>query len=693
MNAAKATVTRPPCAVLRSIAVDNRHGLAVTYIAGEDGKPFPLSMYQDILWDFSPYVLNKNSSNLFINFACQLSDDSSIQDEAQSDLLAAAKSFIYTRWLAKSPLSTKYIKVGTLISCWTNLKPLLRWMYAQSITGFDKLTPARCAAYASYVNADKSIKQRQKVARLEVLELIYAFRGRLPKPMNEHPWPEETAFSLAGARRTDGMYDARTEIIPKRIYAELGRKSIEFMERESERILHVWNTFHSFYSNEIELAEYHASVRLKAGAKGEHQTHETVSYDIARARALSKTQYLLDLNGLRYLTDLDDEVRFLRTCCYIIIAMFSGMRDSEIISLKDNCFERSCDMDGEEYCWVHGFTYKLEEQPKPAKWMVPPVVERAINVALEVRKPLVPYIGKRKAYLTEVARDEMVKSKISNDAVLLENSLFLGWRALGTRPEFLQNVLTNKLLKKVVERFELVVSSDDMSEVIDRAAIVPGELWPLATHQFRRTFAVFVARNVLGDVRYLRHHFKHWSMDMTLHYAKDPLFDDTLFESVLSKRDELQVSIISGWLVPSQNLSGGRADHIVRFRGRSEVKAAKDPKALVRAVGEGVFIRGTGHSWCLATTKGCGGEGLYDAIRCAGCGEGVIDQGHLVIWRRIRDQQAEVLAWPDLGDPAWERATRHLREAERVLGELGHPVEAYPLPVRPSSLIPAVEAI
>jgi hypothetical protein len=165
-----------------------------------------------------------------------------------------------------------------------------------------------------------------------------------------------------------------------------------------------------------------------------------------------------------------------------------------------------------------------------------------------------------------MARDEMVKSKLSNDAVLLENSLFLGWRALGTRPEFLQNVLTNKLLKKVVERFELVVSGDDMSEVIDRAAIVPGELWPLATHQFRRTFAVFVARNVPGDVRYLRHHFKHWSMDMTLHYAKDPQFDDTLFESVLSKRDELQVSIISGWLAPSQNLSGGRADHYRAFQ-------------------------------------------------------------------------------------------------------------------------------
>lgn len=350
-------------------------------------------------------------------------------------------------------------------------------------------------------------------------------------------------------------------------------------------------------------------------------------------------------------------------------------------------------MDGEEFCWIHGLTYKLEEQPKPAKWMVPPVVEKAVNVAAGLRRSLLPYIGKRRLYLYELAKDEGLKSKVVNDATLLGSSLFLGWKALGTRPEFLQNVLTNTLLKKVAERFELVVLNDDLGEVLDRTTITPEKLWPLATHQFRRTFAVFVARNVLGDVRYLRHHFKHWSMDMTLHYAKDPLFDDTLLESVLSKRDELQVSIVSGWLAPSQKLSGGRADHIVRFRGRPEVKTAKDPKALVRAVGEGVFIRGTGHSWCLATTKGCGGEGLYDAIRCVGCGEGVIDQGHLLIWRRIRDQQVEVLSWPDLGDPAWERATRHLREAERVLGELGDPVEPYSLPERPSRLIPAVEAV
>ncbi len=693
MSPINALQVRPPAAVLRRIAPDDRDDLPVTYIVGAEGKPIQLSRYESNVWDFSPYIHNKNTSSFFINFDFKLSDGISLIDAAEYNLLHAVKSFLYTRWLAKSPRSSKHIKAATLTSCWSNLKPLLRWMHANRIDNFDGLNHQKCLKYASSIIEDKTTKPRLKVSQLENVELIYHFRDRLPHPMKDHPWPEETAFTLAGARRTNGMYDVKTELIPKRLYASLGNKAITFLEDESERILRAWHEFHLAYSAEIDLAEHHASKRIKNSANRQYQTLETVTYDIARKRALAKTKEVLALNGFKYLTELDSEVRFLRTCCYIVVAMFSGMRDSEVISLKSNCFERSSDMDGEEYCWIHGYTYKLEDQPKPAKWMIPSIVEQAVNVAIEIRKPLTPFIAKRALQRAAVAENEAQSAKFWGDAAGLEHSLFLGWKALGTRPEFLQNNLTNQLLKTVTERFDLLVEVGDLSEVINRESIAPNKLWPLTTHQFRRTFAVFVARNVLGDVRYLRHHFKHWSMDMTLHYAKDPLVDDSLFESVLSKRDELQASIIAGWLAPDQNLAGGRANHIVRFRGRSEVKTAKDPQSLARAVGEGIFIRGTGHSWCLATTKGCGGEGLYDAIRCAGCGEGVIDQGHLVIWRRVRDQQIEALAWPDLGDPAWERATRHLREAERVIGELGSPVDPYPLPERPSRLIAAVEVI
>ncbi len=691
MNPAGVITSRPPCAVLRNIQSFDRNDLAVTYIAGDDGRPIAISNYGNNIWDFSTYIRNKNTGVRYINFDFVLGDGINLTDDTASGLLHAAKAFIYTRWLAKSPRSSKHIKAATLIACWINLKLLLRWMHANNMDAFDKLTPEQCMRFANFITANKTIKQRKIIGHLECLELIYHFRDKIDRPMNQHPWPDDTAFTIAGARRSGGMYDVKTELIPKRIYAMLGSKALNYIEHESERILSTWLAFHFAYSEEIGLAEYHAQKRMAKGFKRQYQTLQTVTYDIARARSFSKVKKTLESNGFSHLTDLDNEVRFLRTCCYIVIAMFSGMRDSEVTSLKINCFERSSDMDGEEYCWLHGMTYKLEDQPKPAKWMVPEIVEKAICVVNEIRRPIASYIAQQADLNFELAETQAYAAKAADDAAILGENLFFSWRALGTRPEFLVNSHTNKWLKLVAERFELVVQGEDLSEVIDREVIIPESFWPLTTHQFRRTFAVFVARNVLGDVRYLRHHFKHWSMDMTLHYAKDPLFDDSIFESVLSKRDELQASIISGWLARNQNLSGGRAEHIVNFRGRSEVKTAKNPQALAKAIGEGIFIRGTGHSWCLATTKGCGGEGLYDAIRCAGCGEGIIDQSHLIIWQRVRDQQIEALSWPDLGDPAWERASRHLREAERVLGELGHPVDPYKLPERPSHLIVTME--
>lgn len=674
---------RPPCATLRKIVPEDRHDIAITYVSNADGKQLTLSKYEDHKWDFAPYIHNKNSGTTFINFDCDITPGFSLISEHHHRFLNSSKSFIYARWLAKSPRTGKFIKAATLMSDWSNLKALIRWMDAFNLMSFGELTPKLCMQYAHSIIGDPSIKQRLKISRLEVVELLYSFRHQMDSPMVEHPWPEQTAFTLIGARRTEGMYDVKTELIPRRIYEEIGKQALAFIECESERILRVWTAFHTAYRDEIELAEYHVEKRLKAGSSKRNQPLDKAIYEIARVRALSKMKPSLLANGFKHLTELDTEVRFLRTCCYVIIAMFSGMRDSEITSLQTNCFESSTDMSGELYYWLHGLTYKLEDQPKPAKWMVPGVVEKAVNVAVEIKKPLVPYIGFHPA---EIASSNAQLINQNDDSAILLNNLFVSWKALGTRPEFLQNNSTNLQLKSLSERFNLLVNNEDLSEVIDRNSIVPDKYWPLATHQFRRTFAVFVARNVLGDVRYLRHHFKHWSIDMTLHYAKDPLFDDTLFDAVMSKRDELQANIVAGWLTPGHDLAGGRAQDIARFRGRAEIKTAKDPQSLAKAVGEGIFIRGTGHSWCLATTKGCGGEGLYDAIRCTNCAEGVIDQNHLIIWQRIREQQIEVLSWPDLGDPAWERAGKHLREAERVLSELGHTVTPHPLPEPPSRL-------
>ncbi|MVF49038.1 hypothetical protein F9Z43_06780 [Pseudomonas monteilii] len=43
-----------------------------------------------------------------------------------------------------------------------------------------------------------------------------------------------------------------------------------------------------------------------------------------------------------------------------------------------------------------------------------------------------------------------------------------------------------------------------------------GLSWNLTSHQFRRKFANYVAHSKFGDLCYLKEHFAHWTLDMSL---------------------------------------------------------------------------------------------------------------------------------------------------------------------------------
>lgn len=171
---------------------------------------------------------------------------------------------------------------------------------------------------------------------------------------------------------------------------------------------------------------------------------------------------------------------------------------------------------------------------------------------------------------------------------------------------------------------------------------------------------------------------------MTLHYTRhDEELDTTVFAEILSERDDLQAVILEKWMTTDTPLTGGGGKRILEFRERGDIKTVRDMRDFCRRLGEDVFIRGTGHSWCMASGNGCGGHGLYDVIRCVGCGEGVIDSTNLQIWHGIRQQQIDVLNCNDLGESSWERSVQHLREAENTLKELGESFESFSVPLSP----------
>jgi hypothetical protein len=152
--------------------------------------------------------------------------------------------------------------------------------------------------------------------------------------------------------------------------------------------------------------------------------------------------------------------------------------------------------------------------------------------------------------------------------------------------------------------------------------------WPLATHQFRRTFAANVANHVLGDLIYLKHHYKHWSIDMTALYALNTQQEQELFDEVLQAVQDKKVRVIEHWLDADCMIAGG-ASGVKAFKAKHRLETIATSKKLVEDTADIVTIRSTGHGWCLASDGGCGGQGLYEPTRCLECRNGVIDSSHV----------------------------------------------------------------
>jgi hypothetical protein len=158
---------------------------------------------------------------------------------------------------------------------------------------------------------------------------------------------------------------------------------------------------------------------------------------------------------------------------------------------------------------------------------------------------------------------------------------------------------------------------------------------------------------------------------MTTLYAANPEQDAELYEMVGTEIRTLDLNIITHWLDDDMRIAGGLAGGIKAYRKNHKVTTVKDRRILAEKISDQVAIRGTGHSWCLADDNGCGGQGLYEATRCVGCKNSVIDDNFKAVWRGIWLQQTELLKRQDIGPGSMARVERDLSRTARVLNELG----------------------
>lgn len=201
-----------------------------------------------------------------------------------------------------------------------------------------------------------------------------------------------------------------------------------------------------------------------------------------------------------------------------------------------------------------------------------------------------------------------------------------------------------------------------------------GVNWSLASHQFRRKFANYAAHSRFGDLRYLKEHFAHWSMDMTLRYAMDDSWgqhlDLELYVDIQMELDDIKLGVVDSW-VGEAHLAGGFGRSIKHWqREPHNLLIFKDRASMLKSISESVVIRSNGHAWCTADNDGCIGNTI-ERTRCGNCNNAVIGPQHTAIYMRLYDDLKGLLLCPDIGEGGRLRVERDMNRCLDVLTQLG----------------------
>lgn len=374
---------------------------------------------------------------------------------------------------------------------------------------------------------------------------------------------------------------------------------------------------------------------------------------------IERADSILDQRDRRGLSARMPELALLRSACYFVLGITSGCRNHELASIESGAIRRSRH-DGEDFCWLRGVSLKTHHGP--TEWMVPEIGVRCVRILERWAKPLQALVADKIADIDRKLRSTSTTNR-------LYARLLAERRALEPNVRRLFLGYTNVHGVTGLSVFQ-------WSSLLPKFARSLGLDWKLTSHQLRRTFAANVASHVLGDLVYLKHHYKHWSMDMTALYALNEQQEEELFDEVLHAVRERKIRVIEHWLDSQTMIIGGAANSIRAFRAKHRLVTMKSRKKLAEETAEVVNIRATGHGWCLSAGRGCGGQGLYEFTRCRGCSNGVIDSSHIHVWKSIYAHQRELLATAaDCGPSGQGRIARDLAEAEAVLRELGVAIE------------------
>lgn len=592
--------------------------------------PFPateavssFSKFGDNSWQLDIPTAGRRPDQCIINWAVELDDGTLLTDNSHRVILESAKAFLWSL-RARTLDGRKRCSASTMFSKSRTVFVIIRWLISNDIRRLEDIKPHHIEkiiqslrardATARKRKARPTIHNRTLTTYLVTIKDMYRYRKFLKDYLTFDPFPTETTYEAAGFTKAD-----RDPIpsIPDPIAVHVLQEAIRWVESYSAAIFQARSI-----ANDVYIRSYSSSAERKALEKAiRHSNIPTIPGC-----------------GRYAMRDISRLERNLYSACFIVIAGLVGMRVSEILSLQLDCIKRHQLGDtSQSQAYIRAILFKTSANTAGTMqtWIAPEPVVVAVAVLERLSEKLRQAAKCRDLFL--------VKYRRTSPPVGITTYRITVW------------------MSNFIE-----VSPPPLHE---------GRRWEFSTHQFRKTFARFIARQDRAQLLGLAEHFKHASVAMT---AKGYIGSDFDLRELVDAERRADTAVALDAMLSNGALGGKLGDRIrsgnYAFRGRAGDQVRRDYLEFVLRETD-LQVHSCEYGWCVfqAETSRCDGDVSPNPINrspavCLSCSNFVVEERHRAYWADRRDRNMALME----GAPRLTQAvlTEVVAQCDTVLSSL-----------------------
>ena len=611
-----------------------------------------LSVFEDDIWDLSAVQLGYSHTNVL--------DFTKEKTGLNSDTLYHLKLIIYYDFFCVKKIKDT-IAFKTILAKYNRYK-LVAEIFEGSNSSFLNIRKNGIAQkkLLSYLSLCKQQTIRSYVTTFHHINAVGAFFG-----IEGFGFDDQLIHKVLKLSEKALTTVNQTILIPTRIYYEFIRSGLDVFEKFHNSLDSLKNIF----------LNGHYFLNLRAS----RVRAPSSSFFRKFIEKYNLEQFADDFN-ITTAHSLLTRIVQIQTIGFMLIACFSGMRKSEILTLRLDCLDVKKLQDKEIYT-LNGYTSKTSATGlKRTTWITSSIISPIIDSLKEIVVMGKSYENQRGLYFNTNIDEYSLFSRVFSDATGRE---LVGSHPLFERPPVLVSNIdgsVNELIKNIEfqpEDLEELTKFNPLINWCEEYNLEIGKTWKFRTHQFRRSLVVYGIRSGMVQLTVLKKQLQHLNLGMTAYYgnysgSSNNLFDENLIHEFREENNRYQfVQYEEKVLDTNDVLFGGEGTRLYISK-RSE----NAPEYLVNKEKTLQYFKEGRLSYKKTPLGGCARQGSCNRLgfsyitACIDCKDSIFDSSSKVALNKTKQAYKESLIKYEQDSITYKQLIIEINSIDKILNKV-----------------------